>query len=117
MTMSGQELNIEKVSLTDTAAVDLEMQNLAMDYLQQSQTGAFVIDAKDLYRIEILAGDYEASIRAILSLRENADLNHGHPGYMPYELFAKAKIQESASGKGFNASYQDVFTQYFLLTK
>jgi putative CocE/NonD family hydrolase len=112
MTMSGQELKIEKVSLTDTVAVALEMQNLAIDYLQQSQTGALVIEANDRYRIEILAGDYKSSIRTIRSLRENADLNQGHPGYMPYELFAKAKIEESASGKGFNACYQYVFKAY-----
>ena len=42
--------------------------------------------------IEILSGDYEASIKTIQSLREDSNLNHGHPRYITYEIFSKAKI-------------------------
>ena len=112
LTVSGQELHIKKPALSDTEALSLEMQGLATDYLQKSQTGEFLSKPNDLYKFEILAGQYKASIRTIQSLRENSALNYGHPAYMPYELFSKAKIQESALGKGFNTSYQSVFKAY-----
>ena len=110
--MSGQELKIEKPALTDTAAVALEMQNLATDFLQLSQTDSLNIEANDLYMIDILAGNYEASIKTIQSLRENSLLNQGHPSYMPYELFSKAKMAQLASDEGFNEAYQSVFKAY-----
>ena len=112
LTMSGQELRIEKPALTDTASVAIEMQNLAKAYLQQSQTGGLEIEANDRYMIEILAGNYKASIKTIQSLRENSDLNQGHASYMPYELFSKAKMAQLASDAGFNEAYQSVFKAY-----
>ena len=112
LTVTGQELHIDKPALSDTAAVALEMQNLAKGYLEQSQTGELHGEPNDLYQFEILAGQYKASIRTILSLRANSDLNYGHPGYMPFELFSKAKIEELASAPGFEASYRSFFRAY-----
>ncbi|MDN3642942.1 CocE/NonD family hydrolase [Lutimonas halocynthiae] len=112
LTAVGQELKIEKAALTDTVVVALEMQDLASDYLQRSQTGDQEIEAFNRYMIEILAGDYEASIKTIQSLREDSDLNHGHPGYMPYELFSKAKITQLESAVTFNEAYRSVFKAY-----
>ena len=112
LTMTGQELRIEKPALSDTASVAIEMQNLAKAYLQKNQAAGQEIEANDLYRIQILAGNYKASIKTIQSLRENSDLNQGHPSYMPYELFSKAKMAQLASDAGFNEAYQSVFKAY-----
>ena len=112
LTMVGQELHIEKPALTDNLAVSQEMETLAKVYLQQSQTRGEEIEANDRYLIEIVAGEYQASLKTIESLRENAALNHGHPRYMPYELFSKAKIAQLESTITFNEAYQSVFTRY-----
>ena len=112
LTMTGQELRIEKPALSDTASVAIEMQNLAKAYLQKNQAAGQEIEANDLYRIQILAGDYEASIKTIQSLRKDSDLNQGHPSYMPFELFSKAKMEQLAAAKGFNEAYQSVFKTY-----
>ncbi|MCA0931746.1 CocE/NonD family hydrolase [Lutimonas saemankumensis] len=112
LTVTGQELHIDKPALSDTAAVALEMQDLAKEYIKQSQAQDLDIVPYHRYQFEILAGQYEASIKTIQSLRVDADLNYGHPQYMPFELFSRAKIEESVSGKGFNASYGQVFQNY-----
>ncbi len=114
LSVIGQNLKFEKVALSDSASMALSIQNLAKDYLQQSKTGVLKIEAIDRYMIEILAGDYEASIQTIESLRKNSELNHGHPGYIPYELFAKAKIKQSVSVLGFNDAYHSVFKAYLV---
>ena len=97
LSATGQELAFDNVALSDSTALNISMQNLAKEYLQQNKAEGLEIEANDRYMIEILAGNYEASIKTIESLRENSDLNHGHPRYMPYELFSKAKIEQLAS--------------------
>ncbi len=108
----GQTLNYDKASLSDSASLDLSMQNLAKAYLQHSKIGDQKIEAKDRYMVEILAGDYEASIQTIRSLRKNSELNNGHPGYIPFELFSKAKIKQVSSGAAFSDAYASVFRTY-----
>ncbi len=109
---NGQELKIEKAALSDIVSVANEMQKLAINMQQQSKTGVLKIAANDRFRIELLAGDYEASIHTIESLRKNSALNNGHPNFMPYELFAKAKIMQSEYGETFGAAYKAVFSAY-----
>tara|TARA_R110002167_G_scaffold152197_9_gene346126 strand:+ start:3236 stop:5494 length:2259 start_codon:yes stop_codon:yes gene_type:complete len=108
----GQELTYEKAALSDPESLALGMQRLAKDYLRHSKIRALKIEAHDRYMIEILAGDYKTSIKTIQSLRKNSALNNGHPGYIPYELFSKAKIKQLATGNAFSDAYESVFKAY-----
>lgn len=108
----GQEFNINKIPLWDTAALDQGMLALAQDYLLYCSSRGLKIEENDRFRIEILAGNEEASIKTIESLRKNSTLNNGHPAYIPYELFAKAKIRVKESGLAFNIVYRSVFKNY-----
>ncbi len=110
--VTGQELTYKKAALSDSASLAVSMQNLAKDYLRHSKIEGLKIEANDRYMIEILAGDYEASIQTIQSLRKNSAMNHGHPAYIPFELFSKAKIWQLASGDGFSEAYESVFKAY-----
>jgi len=112
LSVTGQNLKFEKVALSDSASLAISIQNLAKDYLQQRKTGVLKIEANDRYMIEILAGDYKASIQTIESLRKNSELNNRHPGYISYELYSKAKMMQSASVLDFNNAYQSVFKAY-----
>ena len=114
LSLIAQELKYEKVALSETASLAISIQNLAKDYLQQSKTDVLKIEANDRYMIEILAGDYKASIQTIESLRKNSALNNGHPGYIPYELFSKAKIKQLESGEAFGDAYRSVFKAYLV---
>jgi putative CocE/NonD family hydrolase len=108
----AQELKFEKADLSDSSSLAISMQNLAKDYLHQSKTGGMKIEANDLYMIEILAGNYEASIKTIQSLRKNSEMNYGHSSYIQVELFSKAKIKQLASGDTFSDAYKSVFKAY-----
>jgi len=110
--VTGQELTYTKAALSDLASLAVSMQNLAKDYLHHSKIAGLKIEANDRYMIEILAGEYEASIKTIQSLRKNSAMNNGHPAYIPYELFSKAKIKQLASGDAFNDAYESVFRAY-----
>jgi uncharacterized protein len=112
LSLKGQNLKFEKVGLSDNPSVAIEIQKLAIDLLQQSKTEVLKIEANDRFMIESLAGNYEASIKTIEYLRKNSELNNGHPAYISYELFSKAKMIQSGSGSSFNNSYQSVFKSY-----
>lgn len=108
----AQELKFKKVALSDATTLNMEMQKLAKEYFKQNKVRDLKIEANDLYMIEILAGNYEASIKTIQSLRKNSELNNGHPRYIQYELFSKAKIKQLASGDAFSNAYESVFKTY-----
>jgi putative CocE/NonD family hydrolase len=108
----AQELKFKKVALSDATTLNMEMQKLAKEYFKQNKVRDLKIEANDLYMIEILAGNYEASIKTIQSLRKNSELNNGHPRYIQYELFSKAKIKQLSSGDAFSNAYESVFKTY-----
>jgi putative CocE/NonD family hydrolase len=108
----AQELKFEKVARSDSETLALAIQQLAKEYLKLNKAGRLEIEPNDLYIIEILAGDYKASIKTIQSLRKNSATNNGHPGYIPYELFSKAKIKQMVSKASFSEAYAAVFKTY-----
>ena len=110
----SQEFIINKIDLSDTASLAMEMQNLSEDYLLLSKKRGMNIEANDRYKIEILAGEYGAALHTIESLRKNTELNNGHPAYIPFELFAKAKIKQLKSATTFKEAYQSVFKVYIM---
>ncbi len=103
----GQGVTFEKAPLSDTASVAMAIQKLASDYLLENE-----IADQDRYQIEILAGEYQASIQTMEDLRKNSELNNGHRRYMPFELYAQAKIRQLESDVTFNEAYQSVFQSY-----
>ena len=110
--MVGQELKFERPALKDTAAVALEMEHLATDFLQQSQTGALNGEISDLYMFEILAGEYETSIETMETLNGSIESQKKHQPYIQYELYAKAKIRQASSGIDFKAAFRSEFSAY-----
>lgn len=106
----AQGLAFEKIEVSDSTALSIKMQELAQAYLESEQE----INSKDLFRIEILAGDYKSSIKTIKSLREKKSDVKNHLRFIQYESFAKAKIKQSDSDLSFKDSYQSVFKDYLL---
>ena len=112
LSMSGQELALQKPALTDTEAVALKLHHLAKDYLQQSRTSGLDIDPYDLYQFEILAGKYGAALETIEGLRVGVDNEKDHKPYIQYELYTRAKIQQDSSAIDFQSAYRSVFREY-----
>lgn len=112
LTLKGQSIKFEKVALSDTVSLAKEMQNLAMDYLQQSQLEGLKIEPNDLYQVEILAGKYERAIKTIQATRKVVSLQKDNPDKLPYELYAKAKIAQSEKPTPFETAYRKVLSDY-----
>ena len=110
----GQTVKFKKVALSDSAAMAVEMGNLAKDYLHQSKLENVEIGPKDLYKIQMLAGNYEASLKTIELLRKSSRIERNHPSYIQYELFSKAKMKQFNSGIKFQEAYQSLFRTYLV---
>jgi len=111
-TLKGQSIKFEKTTLSDTVSLAMDMQNLAKVYLRQSQIKSQTIEPNDFYLIEILAGNYERAIKTIQSTRAVVSVQKDHPDKLPYELFAKAKIEQSEKQTSFKAAYRKVLSDY-----
>ncbi len=112
ITLKGQSIKFEKAAFSDTVSLTKAMQNLATDYLKQSKIRGLKIESNDLFLIEILAGQYERAIQTIQSTRKDVSVQNGHPDKLPYELFAMAKIEESAKQIPFETTYRKVLSDY-----
>jgi len=89
-TLGAQELQFEKVSLTDSIQLPTNMQNLAKDFLLKSEKYKNEIEKKDLFRIEILAEEYQSSIKTIRSLRKEKKRANEHPQFIQYQTYQTA---------------------------
>ncbi|MEH6537593.1 MAG: CocE/NonD family hydrolase [Psychroserpens sp.] len=111
----GQDITFEKVALSDSIGLAKQMQELAKDCLKKRDIENLTIEPNDLYKIEILAGNYKASINAIQSLRGNSEnLIKVHQRYIQFELFSKAKLKQLQLGISFNEAYQSIFKEYLI---
>jgi len=112
LTLKGQPIKFDKAPLSDTVLLDRNMQILAKEYLQQSQIKGMDIEPNNLYQVEILAGQYKRAIKTIQSSREGVSIQNGHPDKLPFELFAQAKIAQSAEQIAFKTAYRKVLAAY-----
>ncbi|MCF8272686.1 MAG: CocE/NonD family hydrolase [Flavobacteriaceae bacterium] len=110
----GQSLKFEKVDLSDTTTLVTEMKKLAKDYLHQYELKNLEIESQDLFGIQILAGNFEASIKTIYLLRKVSEVKEEHPSYIQYEIFSEAKVKQLKSGIAFKDSYQSLFRNYLM---
>ncbi|MCF8430789.1 MAG: hypothetical protein K9G34_02530, partial [Melioribacteraceae bacterium] len=88
------------------------MRSLAKDFLLKSEESENTVDGNDLFRIEMLAEKYPASIKTIQSLRKGLTTEQNLPQFIQYETYAKAKIKQLDSGSSFIEAYSSVFLDY-----
>ena len=114
VTAIGQTIKFEKAVLSDSSALDLTMTNLAEAYINYAASKNITMEPNDRFRIELLAGDFQASIETIKTLRETSNFEGSHPVLMQYELFSKAKIEQINSGDNFSDAYRSVIRNYII---
>lgn len=110
--MRGQSINFEKAEISDTISLRNNMQKLAEDYFQQSQKHHIKIEPNDIFWIEILAEKYDSALVTMKSARSSDNYFNGHPNKISYELFAKAKIEQSKRHNSFEKAYKNLFSDY-----
>jgi putative CocE/NonD family hydrolase len=111
-TLLAQDIQFEKVSLSDSITIGHQMQNLAQELLSNADAGKINIVDKDLFRIEILAEDYNSSLERIESLRDENANPERHPRFISYELYSRAKLNQKNSGANFQEAYTAIFDTY-----
>ena len=107
----AQDLTLKKAAISDSITIAANMQALAKEFLFKQDKYEDKIENKDLFRIEILASNYQSAIKLIQSLRVDKTTGD-HPRFITYEIFAKAKIEQIYSGHSFKESYGSVFSNY-----
>jgi putative CocE/NonD family hydrolase len=107
----AQDLTFKKSDLSDTIALADNMQILAKNILLNREESNSEIAIKDLFRIEILANNYQSAITLIQSLRDGED-SDDHPRFITYEIYSKAKIRQRESASAFKYSYASEFSDY-----
>lgn len=112
ITLKGQSIKFEKAAFSDTVSLSVKMQNLANDYLQQSQVEGLKIGPNNLYLIEILTGRYEQAIKTIQVAREGVSGQRDHADKLPYELYARAKLAQTENHLPFETTYREVLSDY-----
>ncbi len=110
--LRAQNLQFEKVSLTDSIDLAENMRSLAKDFLLKSEESENTVEGNDLFRIEMLAEKYPSSIKTIQSLRKGPTAEKELPQFIQYETYAKAKIKQLDSGSSFIEAYSSVFYDY-----
>jgi hypothetical protein len=107
----AQHLTFKKSDLSATIALAANMQILAKNLLLNREESKSEIALKDLFRIEILANNYQSAITLIQSLRDGED-SDDHPRFIPYEMYSKAKIRQRELASAFKNSYASAFSAY-----
>ncbi|BDD05564.1 CocE/NonD family hydrolase [Aureibacter tunicatorum] len=112
ITTLSQSFNFDKSTISDSLAIEKAMKELAQSYIDYTQSTALELGLRDQFQLEILAGQYEASIKTIKNQRKPSESRQGHAANIQYELFAKAKNAQTNSNKSFQGIYRSLFREY-----
>jgi putative CocE/NonD family hydrolase len=109
---SAQQLSFDKSAAADDLKLSTEMPNLAKQIIASYREPDRQKYLDNLFRLQMLVGNYLEANAAIKSLREIPGAND--PVYrsatnLQYEIFAQAKLNQAAS----NLSFEDAFKKSF----
>jgi len=102
LTSFGQEINFNKVAISDSNVVELNMQQLAKALSKQE------LLPRDLYRAQIVTANYTKAVHIIEDLEKDASKD-GLLFLNFYRLYAKAKLTAN-----FKKSFQKLYRNYLL---
>ena len=112
LTVTSQSFNLKKEDIADSSALEISMGKLAQNYLSYIIFEGIDIESIEQFRFQILAGQYEESIKTIDSFRGDDAHKDEHPVFIQYELYARAKMNQKVTGNSFEKSYREVFRNY-----
>jgi len=108
----GQQSYFPKPTATDSITLARQMPVLATEILSKYKNQG---DQKnyldDLFRLQILAGDYADARFSINRLR--ADLKATNLLYIQHQLFLEAKLKQHANNASFKTAFDELFSNMF----
>jgi putative CocE/NonD family hydrolase len=113
---AAQQFDLPESAAKDPAALSKAVPGLAkavMAVYKDDDRGKYL---DNLFRLQIVAGQYEDAIKTTASLRELLRANHQVRSAwvnIQYEIYARAKARENAEKLAFNEAYTQSFRDAF----
>lgn len=95
----AQQLEFSKAAVTDPAELARTMPALVRQVITTYKTGDRATYLDNLFRLQIIAGDYagaNASIKSLRDLLKATDPLYASVTYTQYEIFSNAKLTQAA---------------------
>jgi uncharacterized protein len=111
----AQELNLPQASVEDNTALEKAMPGLAKTVISDYREPDHEKHLDNLFRLQIVAGQYTEAIATINSLR---NLLKGSPSYVAtlysqYEVFSNTKLKQATDNLAFPEAFQQSFREKF----
>jgi hypothetical protein len=110
--LSAQQLDFNKIVVTDEAELSKAMPGLAKQVIANYKDEDREKYLNNLFRLQIIAGDYAAAKDTIKLLRDilrASDPVYANVVYTQHEIFSDAKLRQAAR----NISFEEAFKQSF----
>lgn len=110
--VAAQQLEFNKVSLSDEAELSKQMSLLAKQVIATYKEQDRQEYLNKLFRLQIIAGDYAAAkdtIRSYRDILQAHDPAYSKVAYTQYQIFADAKLKQVA----INIPFEEAFKQSF----
>jgi uncharacterized protein len=112
----SQQFILPQKALARGNELDSVMPALAAKAITQYRDSNHREYLNTLFRLQSVAGDYDAAVKSIAALRTLIKGNNGNLStipYIQYDLYSKAKKKQASSPSSFAVAFNDVFTQTF----
>lgn len=113
---SAQQLDFNRIDITIEAEVSKAMPGLAKQVIANYKEDDRQRYLNNLFRLQMIAGDYTAAIDTLKSLRgvlRASDPAYANVVYMQYEIFLDAKLRQVARNTTFAEAFKQSFRDLF----
>lgn len=112
--VSAQELAFPKTAVSDKSKLPTVMSELAKtvitNYKYQDRDEIYL---NNLFRLQMVAGDYANAVQTINSYRKNYDAGNRHLPHLQFELFSNVEIKRRKSEDKVETLYRQLFKEAF----
>jgi uncharacterized protein len=108
--------NLPVAALTNDEELNNTVSILSKQLIASYEEGNRKSYLDNLFRLQILAGEYTGAMRSIDSLRiisKQTDPHFADLLYIQYELYSKARLKQDISRQSFNNSFTELFNELF----
>ena len=116
LSASAQEFSFPQAAVTDSTALSKAAPELAKQVLAVYKDSDRFKYLDNLFRLQMVVGQYSEALATIASLRELLRASQPPRGVwvnVQYEIYARAKIKESAGKLSFSDAYSQAFRDAF----
>lgn len=113
---SAQQLDFNKLAASDDVELSKAIPNLAKQVIANYKEEDRQKYLNNLFRLQMIAGDYAAAKDTIKSLRDvlrASDPVYANVVYTQHEIFSDAKLRQAAGNTSFEEAFKQSFREIF----